>query len=287
MKKRLTALLSVIILCSFSVKVSATESSDNFSDLTEEIVATVNGIFSDKLPRQITQEDIDYNNAYKIYTETNVFELSTSNIDEIINISENAGYIYELPVYIEDDTVIVVITMGRELNENADFTEEERQQILANVGKWGVAGVKYYEDDIMDYVQEIQKRTDYIPENVILVGGLPCFRYAVALIADDNRNIEEIVPLSSVPGIENISNARMHTDNVYDYQQVKEYINQIPKSDPDLMGGYGFPDLEKRSDGRFLFIGVSAVICMMAVAGINVFCNQKGDTDVEFNSDDD
>ena len=275
MKKILTALLSVVILCSISIKVSAAESSDNFSDLSEEIIATVNGIFSDKLPRQITQEDIDYNSVYKIYTETNVFELNTSNMDEIINISENEGYIYELPVYIEDDTVIVVITKGRELNESVEFTEEERQQILANVGKWGVAGVKYFEDETIDHVQEIQKSTNYISENVILVGGLPCFRYAVALIADDNRNIQEIVPLSSVPGIENIRNARMHADIVYDYQQVKEYINQIPKSDPDLMGGYGFPDLEKKSYGFSFFIGVSAAICMVAAVGIFMYIKKR------------
>lgn len=264
MKKMLTSVLFGIMLLSMSVTAfAASNRNDDLSFLTDEIVATVNDVFSDKLSHEITASDIDYANAYKIYVGENVFEMDSSNVDELASEFGNDGYIYELPVYINGDTIIVNLSKGQALNENVEFTEEERQEILANEGKWEVTGIKYYEGEIVNYTSELQKSIKDIPENVMLVGGLPYFRYAVALLADNDGNIQELVPLSDVPGIENVNELRTSADNVYDYQQIKEFVNQLPKTDFGEMGDYGFPDTETNSfNYGFLVAGIVIFLCV-------------------------
>lgn len=73
-----------------------------------------------------------------------------------------------------------------------------------------------------------------------MVGGLPYFRYAVALLPDENGKIENLVPLSDVPGIENISTLQSDSDHIYNYEEVKNYINQLPPLAEDQAGAYGF-----------------------------------------------
>ena len=105
-------------------------------------------------------------------------------------------------------TLIVNIQKGQELNSNADITELERQQILADVGKWQCSVYSFYPNETIDYASEVESKMGIMPENMILVGGLPYFRFAVALIPDETGKLELLVPLKEVPGEENISQFR-------------------------------------------------------------------------------
>lgn len=113
-----------------------TEPDNDLSVLTEEIVTACNDLFSDKLSREITENDVDFNNAFKIYVGTNLFKTDVDDIGEIPTSFRGDDYIYELPIYLDGNTLIVNIAKGQSLNENAEFTDEERQEILDNVGKW-------------------------------------------------------------------------------------------------------------------------------------------------------
>lgn len=174
-------------------------SDDDLSGLSDEIITTANDLFSDKLTRKITLDDIDYHNAFKIYVGVNLFNIDVDSLNQIPNTFGPDGYIYELPIYVDEDTIIINIAKGRELNKEAEFTPEEEQNILNNVGKWQVTAVKYYEGETIDYLTELQNIIGDVAEDAVLVGGLPHFRYAVALLSDDTGNISGLVPMSEVP----------------------------------------------------------------------------------------
>ena len=123
----------------------------------------------------------------------------------------------------------------------------------------------------------MKKRVGTVPEDTVLVGGLPYFRYAVALIPNTDGRIEGIVPLSDVPGVEKIKNLRiktnkMETDDMYDYQNIKEYINELPKILGDEAEPYGFldiakPNLSKNNNSVVLVLFVGVIF----VCGITIF----------------
>lgn len=271
MKKFFTLLTLVLLLITTSVCVSAADANDDLSGLTDEIIAASNDLFPDKLSRKITTEDIDYNNAFKIYVGVNLFETDVHSAEEIPGTFGADGYIYELPIYLDGDTLIVDIAKGQPLNKNADFTQEEEQNILNNVGKWQVTAVKYYEGETIDYLAELQNKTGSTPNNPVLVGGLPYFRYAVALLFNDSGTISGFVPMSDVPGIEKIEAFR--SENVYDYQQVKAYVNQLAASSDDKTDIYGFVEVVSppKATSRIIIIIIILVVCAVGL----IFCCKR------------
>lgn len=269
MKKWFAFLTSIMLLICVAIPVSAaTDPNDNLSVLTEEIVTTSNDLFSDKLSREITADDVDFNNTFKIYVGTNLFETDVENVEQIPDTFGVDGYIYELPIYLDGNTLIVNIAKGQSLNENAEFTDDERQEILDNVGKWQVTAIKYYENEIVDYTTELENRAGAVTEDAVLVGGLPYFRYAVALLPDNEGKIQNLVPLSDVLGIENISTLQSESDNVYDYEEVKNYINQLPPVTEGEAGAYGFLNVEpaEESVNGILIVGIVAVFAVLSMS---------------------
>lgn len=265
MKKLITLLFSLLIMTSMSV--SAYAADKDLTDMRDNVVITVNDLFSDKLSREITANDIDFENLYKIYVGTNIFQLQTTNAEELKNEMERTGFIYELPIYVDGDTIIVNIAKGQPLDESVEFTEEEKQAIISNVGKWQITAVKFYDNETVNYNSDIQSTIGKIPQNVMLVGGLPRFKYAVALLADEKGNIESIFPLSEVPGANVLRSIQTDIPTVYDYEQMKNYINQLPPLDSDEAGGYGFLDVQTSNTTGNTQVFIIGVVVMLLVLG--------------------
>ena len=124
----------MLFLCCIPIQVRA--KADQKDDLIvlskEDLVETCNGLFEEEL----TIQDVDFENAVKIYVGPNIFDTDADSIEEIEALFDSDEYIYELPIYVDGGTLIVNIEKGKELNPNADFTESEKQRILDHVGKW-------------------------------------------------------------------------------------------------------------------------------------------------------
>lgn len=274
MKKWFAFLTSVMLLIGTTIPVcAATDPTDDLSALTEGIITISNDLFSDKLSREITADDVDFNNAFKIYVGTNLFETNVSDIGQISDTFGADGYIYELPIYLDGSTLIVNIAKGQPLNENAEFTDEERQEILDNVGKWQVTAVKYYDNETVDYATELENKAGVSSENAVLVGGLPYFKFAVALLPDDNGKIQGLVPMSDVPGIENINTFQSSSENVYNYEEVKDYINQLPPLAEDEAGAYGFLNVAPAENpfNYMLIVGGMTILVIIGVGVIAIY----------------
>lgn len=236
MKKLLSLLICFVLCCSFSISAfAATESGDSLEELSTEIIAMANNLYGENLSRAVTETDIDFELAYKIYTDTNIFELETTSYTEILEALNNGTYIYELPIYVGDDTIIVNIQKGLPLNTDADLTAEERAEVLNNVGKWIVSAMFYYKDATIDYDAQIASAIDETVTNVLLVGSLPYFKTAVAITADEQGEIATLIPLTSPFGT-NINTFSANKSSVYEYSEIRDYVNNLPADDENLTG---------------------------------------------------
>lgn len=274
MKKLLMLLL--VVLMTVVLSIPALAAADDLSGLTDTIVTSVNGLLSDKLSRKVTSNDINYDNAFKVYVGVDVFKMETTNISELKNALEAGGYIYELPLYIDGDTILVDIAKGQPLNNNAEFTEEEKENIIANEGKWQVTAVKYYRNEIVNYATEVSAKIGKVPEGAILVGGLPRFRFAVALIPDENGEVVGLLPLSKISGVEKLQTFKSADQNFYNYKEIKEYINKLPPANPDEAGSFGFLDVEAPdSNHTMTYVAIIVVIILCALTVIFIVYRKK------------
>lgn len=273
MKKRLMLILSVLMVATQTIPALAAY--DDLSGLTDNIVASVNDLLSDKLSRKAASSDVNYNDAFKIYVGVDVFKMDTTNIRELRNALEAGGYIYEIPLYVEGDTVLVDIAKGQPLNDDVEFTKEERKNILANAGKWQVTSVKYYRNEIVNYATEISNKIEKVPEGTILVGGLPRFRFPVALLPDEDGEVVGLIPLSEIPGVEKLRTFRSAGQNFYNYKEIKEYINQLPPANPDEANSFGFLDVEAPNGGNTItYVAIIAAV-IVCVAGAVFIARRK------------
>lgn len=273
MKKLFMFLLSSLFLVFMSFSAFAAEPENELTTIKDDIIEVTNDLLSNEINRTISDNDVNLSNAYKIYVGTNIFQIDTNDANALEQLLEENGYIYELPIYVDGNTIIVNIAKGRPLEDDINITEEEKQEILQNTGKWHVSAVKLYKNKKIDYNAIISEVLGEEPSDIILVGGLPNFKFAVALLKNNDDKIDRLVPLSDVPGINTIS--KFKTDkkkNIYDYEQIKEYINSLPIDDPDLMtNGYGFPTDNQSSIIYIFKYGLIFVI----IAGIGVFLLKK------------
>lgn len=277
MKKLLVCVLSLAMTFAFSATALAADFSDNakseLSSISNEIVTAVNELYGDE-NNTITAADIDYNKAFKVYVDTDVFKLSTNKASELESTLESGNYIYVLPISTNNGTVVANIQKGLPLSDDARavLTEEEQQEVLSKVGQWVVSSVAFYDsgDTRYDYSNSLSSKVGEIPDGTMLVGSLPIFHDVVALIPGADGMVESLVPVTeSSYEAKQISKAR-NSSNVYDYQQVKEYANQLPTENPDIAGGTGIMATTNSS------IAVVAIVLLVAfVTGSLLFVSKK------------
>lgn len=236
MKKIISLLLCIMLCCTFAISAAAaTEPEDNLDELKSEIVTMANDLYGMDLCRAVIEADIDFDLAQKIYTDTNIFELETTSYTEISEALNSGTYIYELPIYVGNDTIIVNIQKGLPLNPDVEFTNEEREEVLSNVGKWIVSAIFYYEDTTIDYNSQIATAIDESMTDILLVGSLPYFKTVVAITSNEQGEVTTLIPLASPYGT-NINTFSLNNSNVYDYSEIRTYVNNLPVEDENLTG---------------------------------------------------
>lgn len=208
---------------------------DLYADLDRSALAQeINELYGGELERKAAAEDIDFERAYKIYVDTNIFALPGGDLGEIQTALDCGPHIFLLPVAVGERTVMVNLQIGLSLNPNADFTEEERRQVLANEGRWTASAFAlYHTGEEPDYNAALRKYVGEVPSGTMLVGGLPFFREPVA-ITSWNGNAA-IVPLLGSFDAYAIRDFEL-APGVYDYVRVKDYVNLLPPTNLGIFG---------------------------------------------------
>jgi hypothetical protein len=204
--------------------------------LTGQVVDYLNEAYPDELDRQVTVEDVDFSKAFKFYIDTDIFVLPSNDYGEIRQALEEGWFMFEIPVYIGQDTFTVNVVKGRPVDyENlSDRISEERiKELESQVDQWYLQGSTYFEDTHLDYYNVTNERVDIYDQQPLLVGGLPHFHYPVALYANEDGDIGKLVPISAAPSsyygfLELDESTDENAPAVFDYVKIKEIIATLP-----------------------------------------------------------
>ena len=200
-------------------------------EMKEEIVNFINSSYYGEIPYSLTTDDIDFSGAYKIFVDTNIFEIPTNNYDELLSILEAESVrIYEVPVFFDNGDVYVAnLQINLPLDKNAYdvMTEGEIKSYLSTVGSWSVSVMSQYSKEDGNYIEYNEMLKSEIEEfgPPILVGSLPYFRDAVALFRNPDGNIGKVVPLN--PSLVEWDKLFLKENaNINDYAQLKASIKR-------------------------------------------------------------
>lgn len=178
-------LLSLLILhnTAFAAAIPADlkESSAAIQKMAEECYQTEHS----KKPDRIT---IDYDNAYGIYVDVDLFNGSSKSFREVMDLCEKAPMCYIVPIQVDDQAAIVEVSKGLPLNTSTSslLTDEEKEEIKRNEGKWTPASLtfeansKTTEQRVTELLKKngLSSATDHC-----LLGGVPGI-HDLILVAD-------------------------------------------------------------------------------------------------------
>lgn len=181
----LVPLLSVLILHNtvFAATIPADlkESSEAIQKMAAECYETEHS----KKPDQIT---IDYDSAYGIYIDVDLFSGSSKSFREVMDLCAKAPMCYIVPIQADGQTAIVEVSKGLPLNTSTSslLTEEEKEEIKSNEGKWVPASLTFEttpqstEQQVHELLDKngLSSETDHC-----LIGGVPGI-HDLILVAD-------------------------------------------------------------------------------------------------------
>lgn len=157
------------------------ESSAAIQKMAEECYQTEHS----KKPDRIT---IDYDNAYGIYVDVDLFNGSSKSFREVMDLCEKAPMCYIVPIQVDDQAAIVEVSKGLPLNTSTSslLTDEEKEEIKRNEGKWTPASLtfeansKTTEQRVTELLKKngLSSATDHC-----LLGGVPGI-HDLILVAD-------------------------------------------------------------------------------------------------------
>jgi hypothetical protein len=187
--------------------------------------------------RKATLDDVDFSKAFKFYNDTSwsIFDLQTNNFNEVRSALEQGSYIFEVPVYIGNDTFVFNISIGGSVSdedrENPDLIGPGIAYLESVEGEWHISADYYFPDRHLDYYDIVCERAGIYDQRPLLVGGLPYFHSPVALFADEQGNIGKMAPIwgSRVVPWEALGlKPQQDDDVVLDYAAAKDAIAQLP-----------------------------------------------------------
>ena len=219
----------------------------NKEEIAESILGFIN-TFEGDLPREVTEADIDFSGAYKIYVDTNVFEFVDSSFTKMTEtLEQTSTIIFNVPIFLENGDVYVAnIQRSLPLKETVRevLTEEEIADYEQTVGKWVVSAMfQYLAEDapFTDYYEIVKDGISATGTSPIFVGSLPYFRNAVALFPDENGNVGRLIPINPPAFVwENLDEFKdEYSENGWlKYSRVQDYVKKHAMEEkPELSGG--------------------------------------------------
>lgn len=218
--------------------------------------------------------------ASKIYIDTPVFSLNSSEPEQVSHSIKSSEYVWVIPVYVGQDTYFVNIARGMPLDESVApyLSEEQIATIREEEGKWMISGVQRYENAHIDYNEIINKALADIAYDqdvtVLLCGGLEQIQNPAAIIMDDS-GAEWIVPLFNLPiqgSDEQIAKLKpdeaKENDEIYKYEELRDSIMDMGQEEREISGGIGIvlkPEKETNRSAIFFIIAIVAIVAGMVI----------------------
>ena len=191
-------LLSAIFL-SFSLS-SQVVSADDWQDASEDILNYVADNYQSEYGSVPENMNIVYGDAGKIYVDVDLFAGNSSTYSEIENLCKSAPVVYSVPVEADGIAAVVEVSRGLPLNESSSdlLTEEEKQRIVENEGRWTPVSVYFTKNyrSLDRQTRDILHQNDLSADTpCMLLGGIPGI-HQVMIAADVNPDCV-FLPLDS------------------------------------------------------------------------------------------
>ena len=253
-------------------------------DLEEQILFWLDNFLAETKGENLPEDfKVDFESAKKIYVDSAIFSLETSEVESVKEELEQNIYMWLLLQTIGNDTYPVHIAKGLPLNEEVidQLTEEEIQEIKANEGKWIVTAVELLEGEQLDYEEIIAKELEavsYDIENagIVICGGLEHIQQSVALVMNDDK-VDLLIPLYqlTIEGteeeIETIKPDMADIeDEVYLFDEIKDAVNQMETPDEETSGGGAYIKLSNTSTKTNKSVIPAAVIGFLLLSFVIV-----------------
>lgn len=159
----------------------------SIEELAPEILDMANSFETDGFHAELS--DIAFDDAYTIYVDADIIENQPDDPLELAELLEQADVVWNIPVYSNNETVIVQVSRALELDEidQSQLTDDEIAEAAESAGKWQTVASTLYdknadETNITDALSEYSSVSGQY--EAVLVGGEPGIQSVIAVITD-------------------------------------------------------------------------------------------------------
>ena len=159
----------------------------SIEELAPEILDMANSFETDGFHAELS--DIAFDDAYTIYVDADIIENQPDDPLELAELLEQADVVWNIPVYSNNETVIVQVSRALELDEidQSQLTDDEIADAAESAGKWQTVASTLYdknadETNITDALSEYSSVSGQY--EAVLVGGEPGIQSVIAVITD-------------------------------------------------------------------------------------------------------
>lgn len=125
------------------------------------------------------------------------FLARTDDREDIKELLQNGKYLWQVPLFIENETVLVDIFKTTEISD--DIPQDVQEELRKTLGQWQVGAIYVYENRTVDFQDAATESLsqaglnadDHVYE---FVSGIPGIRYPVAMVFEQDR-AKYIIPV--------------------------------------------------------------------------------------------
>lgn len=198
---KLLAAVLLVFLSNSHLAYAGTTERTHSTDLKEireisgEILEFANNCYEDMYTKTpASEDDLDYANAYMIYTDADIFADETISSEILQEKLELLPVIWFIPVLYEDAVCTVGVSRGLPLREDnmSILTDEQIAEIRNKEGEWVVSSAGFEE---VNWQQEAEDLLADETADITLIGGVPGVYSPVALVTNA-QDVQGIMPLN-------------------------------------------------------------------------------------------
>lgn len=255
------------ILTPDSLLINSNDAS-SIKTISNEILDMANSFEIDGFQAELS--DIAFDDAYKIYVDTDVISSRPDNLQKLSVLLKQAKVVWNIPVYTQNQTVVVQVSKAPELREidQSQLTNAEIAEAVEKAGKWQPVAATLYDanSDAVDILEPLSESNMDLQHEVILVGGEPGIQSVIALITEGNSitgavSLERDITFAPVirsRSSNETSEITLEQNKMYTLDKFEEAANSLLQNTDDVSdptAGTKYSQDETPSVSKYFLLG--------------------------------
>jgi len=261
----LSICLGFVIMLAFPVvanpinNLNESEDWNEIHELENEILEIVNyGYPRGEIKSNELVEFVDFDHAYKVYSNSDLFDSRSFDKETIMGMLEEGHYIWQIPIFIDGNTILFDVMRITELPDG--LSEDVKMELIPQLNKWKLGATYIYSDRIVNYKENVETSLEMSglnPEEYTyaFVSGLPEIRFPVAVVFGEEA--EFIIPAEE-------ATTHVFGDDAeelayHNQEQVLSSSNSYTKRNSDGFSVYEFKKVAEATETGLLEIGAGGI----------------------------